>query len=71
MSILPSQHYAGIVERHPGMRGRVTEDLEAVHTKYLAESTALANVNANSGEFDSGIPSLKTLRKVPRGGIWK
>ena len=53
------------------MRGRATEDLEAVYTKYLAESTALANVNASSGEFDSGIPSLNTLKKVPRGVIWK
>ena len=69
--LLPSHHCTGIVGRHPGMRDRATEDLEAACTKCLAESAALSTVNATSGEFDSGIPPLNTLRNVPRGGIWK
>jgi hypothetical protein len=61
---------AGIVGRHPGMRDRATEDLEAVYTKYLAEAAALTTTNASSGEFESGIPRLNTQKNVRRGGIW-
>ena len=59
---------AGIVGRHPGMRDRATEDLEAVYAKYLAEAAALTTKNASSGEFESGIPRLNTQKNVRRGG---